>query len=78
MGAERKTRSRDLCLNYSKGHFGLVISESELLTGEGQNDNHSPGPGPGRLVPSSHQRSEHHNRHLQQRRYENLEVNSNP
>ena len=23
-----------------------------------QNDNHSPGPGPGRLVPSSHQRSE--------------------
>ena len=33
-------------------------SESELLLVTRQNDNHSPGPGPGRLVPSSHQRSE--------------------
>ena len=45
-------------------------SKSELLLVTRQNDNHSPGPGPGRLVPSSHQRSELSNtisRHLQQR-----------
>ena len=35
-----------------------LFSESELLLVTRQNDNYSPGPGPGRLVPSSHQRSE--------------------
>ena len=35
-----------------------IRSESELLLVTRQNDNHLPGPGPGRLVPSSHQRSE--------------------
>ena len=38
-----------------------ICSESELLLVTRQNDNHSPGPGPGRLVPSSHQRSEPNN-----------------
>ena len=36
----------------------LSESESELLLVTRQNDNHTPGPGPGRLVSSSHQRSE--------------------
>ena len=35
----------------------LVQNQNCLLVIR-QNDNHSPGPGPGRLVPSSHQRSE--------------------
>ena len=39
-------------------NFHHTESESESLLVTSQNDNHSPGPGPGRLVPSSHQRSE--------------------
>ena len=38
--------------------MGRSSSSQNCLLVTRQNDNHSPGPGPGRLVPSSHQRSE--------------------
>ena len=49
-----------LSIKFNESKFLLIRirSESELLLVTRQNDNHSPGPGPGRLVPSSHQRSE--------------------
>ena len=46
---------KNIKLQWSSG----VRSESELFTGyTRQDNNHSTGPGPGRLVPSSHHRSE--------------------
>ena len=56
---ESKTDDTDnICIPGYQIFYNNRESESELLLVTRQNDNHSPGPGPGRLVPSSHQRSE--------------------